>query len=645
MSLIDEHEEEFQRINASLLCFLLNFAKQELLQLLKGFEEIPTPALLIDSLLLAHNSPEVAQLLLRNPDLILGCLEDTVVIAQRELLRIGGEQTGLSLKPTVRVRLKGLPGGVGPAIGQIRFSDVGTLLTVSGTVSRSGSINVLEAVRQFECEKCGHQFTVEAEIEAGATIQLPSTCPSSHAKPCKGSSFRHMTELQKHSDFQEVRLQEKSQNLEVGSMPRSITVVLQDDLVDTCRAGDDVVVTAVVSQQWQSCRPGLRCAVDLNLMANNISVAAAKKATIEVSPESKKMFESFWLEHKEQRLAGRSKLLACFCPQIRGMLAVKLATLIMLIGGMQRVDDSGTKIRGEIHMLIIGDPGTGKSQFLKYAAKLSPRAVVTSGRGSSAAGLTATAVREGQHWALEAGAMVLADGGICCIDEFDGLKGEARTAILESMEQQTVSVTKAGLHTRLNTRTTVFGVANPRGTYDPRESLTTNTSLSSPLLSRFDILLILKDSRLPDRDTLVANHVLNTSSKEDSTLPAPALDWNLETLQQYLSWVKNFNPRMTQDAENILLKYYQVQRQSVSRETSRTTIRMLESLVRIAQAHSRLLARTEVTKQDAVAAVMLVDASMADAALLQFDTLQDQGSEDPEADSTVWETRLLAVLS
>ncbi|PNH06031.1 DNA helicase MCM9, partial [Tetrabaena socialis] len=434
-------------------------------------------------------------------------------------------------------------------------------------------------------------------------------------------------------------------------------------------------------------------------------------------------------------LLGRNKILAGVCPGVAGLLPVKLATLLVLAGGVARRDDGGTQIRGELHLLLLGDPGTGKSQLMKWACRASPgRSVLTTGRGSSGAGLTVAAVREGNSWALEAGALVLADGGLCCIDEFDGIRSTERAVIHEAMEQQTVHVAKAGLVTSLRTRTSIIGAVNPRPgtTITCSRPLTEVTGLEGPLLSRFDIVLLLADPRRPDWDRVVAGHVLarggivaaggpedgqpgtglalpdlkaplpeepllrlgaasQASEPQTALRPAAVLQesqmtiaqrvaarlagsaagvtlpgtqaanrpahnaaggcmaaygrlapgaaqeaapgstrdvqsgdcadgdagpdaggsaWTLDIIRSYIAWVRGRPPPvMSAEAERVLVAYYGAMRRAEDRSAARSTIRALESLIRLSQAHARLLCSGEVLLRDAVAAVMLADSS------------------------------------
>ncbi|XP_074567887.1 putative DNA helicase MCM9 isoform X2 [Curcuma longa] len=535
-----------------------------------------------------------------------------------------------------------------PSIGRVRVRHRGILLTLKGTVIRSGAIKMIEWEQIYECRKCKHRFKVHPELESGKSIKPPASCPSRRSKSCEGTYFIPIEGSKVCQDFQEIKIQESTQLLGVGCIPRSISVILMNDLVDMVKAGDDVMVTGILSAKWSSDLKDVRCDLDPILFANFVRRTSDLKSEIDIPDEVIKNFEQFWSHYRATPLRGRNAILQGICPQVFGLFTVKLAVTLTLIGGVQHVDASGMKVRGECHLLLVGDPGTGKSQFLKFAAKLSNRSVITTGLGSTSAGLTVTAVKDGGEWMLEAGALVLADGGLCCIDEFDSMREHDRATIHEAMEQQTISVAKAGLVTTLNTRTTVFGATNPKGQYDPNQSLSVNTTLSGPLLSRFDIVLVLLDTKNPEWDAIVSSHILGIKGEPRSGSDEPETNiWSLIMLQRYIYYVKeHFKPVLTKESERIISSYYQLQRRSATHNAARTTVRMLESLIRLAQAHARLMFRNEVTRLDAIAAILCVESSMTTSAIVDSvgNALHSNFTDNPDEEYAKQEALILEKL-
>ena len=671
--------------------FLLKHCEAPLLQVLQQPDIDKHYGVPVSIARLAAFDHGAVDMVIASPRALLPFLDAALVKAQTALLQNPlPNRHLLAVKENVNARLTGISlfldktsssQQVSPAIGDISAAHIDKLLTIRGTIVRAGTVKLLEARRLYECTRCKHRFVVAADLEQGATVQLPNACPSIKDNPCKGTSFRHCEEVSLYTNYQEIQVQEGRQCLTVGSTPRTLTVVLQDELADSCQVGEIIEVSGVVIKQWGPTYPGMRCHVGLALQATAIFVAEDRRTAVEVTPEAAHAFKQFWQSNSSgggggrqtnrssaNPLAARDEILAGFCPQLCGLFTVKLASMLMLIGGLPKRSGSeggggdgrgtGGGTRGEIHFLLVGDPGTGKSQIQRYVSKLAPRAVVTSGKSSSAAGLTAAAIKDGANWTLEAGALVLADGGICCIDEFDSVREADRAALHEAMEQQTCSVAKAGLVTTLHTRAAVFGTCNPRGhqRYNPRRPLSEQLDISGPLLSRFDIVLLLLDDMNPVWDEAVADHILKahksytTTTNSDNkikesngsrgsgsfTTASPSTEqlqnenqqqllpyqdlhvsstttWSVDSLRQYIAWVKqNFLPTMTPAAEHVLSGYYQLRRGAAGRHAARTTLRLLESLVRLAQAHARLMAKNEVEVVDAVMAVALVDSSVVD---------------------------------
>ncbi|KAJ7968253.1 DNA helicase [Quillaja saponaria] len=609
--------------------------------------------LYVDFAELMEEDPQLAHLIFSEPTEYLRIFDRAAVWAHNV---VAGELIGNKNKikqKTIHVRINifGSPlecPETFPTIGRVRVKHRGILLTIKGTVIRSGAVKMYEGERWYQCQKCQNEFPVYPELEARNSILLPSFCPVKSGKPCGGTKFQYLDNSMVSHDYQEIKIQESTQVLGVGAIPRSIHVILMDDLVDIVKAGDDVIVTGVLTARWSPELKDVRCDLDPVLIANHVKRTNELKSEIDFPDNVVMKFKQFWSDFKDAPLKGRNAILRGICPQVFGLFTVKLAVALTLLGGVQHVDASGTKVRGESHLLLVGDPGTGKSQFLKFAAKLSNRSVITTGLGSTSAGLTVTAVKDGGEWMLEAGALVLADGGLCCIDEFDSMREHDRATIHEAMEQQTISVAKAGLVTTLSTKTIVFGATNPKGHYDPDQPLSVNTTLSGPLLSRFDIVLVLLDTKNPEWDAVVSSHILAEAASDTIRHNEDLTNsWPLPMLQRYIHFVKqNFRPVLTKEAEIVISTYYQLQRKSATYNAARTTVRMLESLIRLAQAHARLMFRNEVTRLDAITAILCIEASMTTSAIVDSigNALHSNFTENPDQEYAKQEELILKKL-
>ena len=353
---------------------------------------------------------------------------------------------------------------------------IGTFVAADGIVRKTDEIRPRIETGVFECRGCMRLH--EVEQTSSNTIIEPSLCSE-----CGGRSFRLLQEESKYIDTQTARMQEPLENLSGGTEPKQMLMVLEDDLVDELNPGDKVRITGTL-KTFREERSGK---FKNYIYVNHIEPLEQEFEELQLSEEDEEKIIEL---SKDPHIYD--KIIKSTAPSIRGYRDVKEAIALQLFGGSAKQLEDETKLRGDIHILIVGDPGIGKSQILKYVSRLAPRSIYTSGKGTTGAGLTAAAVRdELGGWSLEAGALVLGDQGNVCVDELDKMRSEDRSALHEALEQQTVSIAKAGIMATLNSRCSVLAAANPKfGRFDQYKVLAEQIDLPAPIISRFDLIFV-----------------------------------------------------------------------------------------------------------------------------------------------------------
>ena len=466
---------------------------------------------------------------------------------------------------------------------------IGTFVAADGIVRKTDEIRPRIETGVFECRGCMRLH--EVEQTSGNHIIEPTLCPE-----CGGRSFRLLQEESKYIDTQTARMQEPLENLSGGTEPKQMLMILEDDLVDELNPGDKVRITGTL-KTFREERSGK--------FKNYIYVN-------HIEPLEQEFEELHLSEEDEEKIIELSqdphiydKIIKSTAPSIKGYREVKEAIALQLFGGAAKQLEDETKLRGDIHILIVGDPGIGKSQILKYVSRLAPRSIYTSGKGTSGAGLTAAAVRdELGGWSLEAGALVLGDQGNVCVDELDKMRSEDRSALHEALEQQTVSIAKAGIMATLNSRCSVLAAANPKfGRFDRYKVLAEQIDLPAPIISRFDLIFVIEDKPSREKDSELAEHILKTHQYT-------SIDYEIEPelLRKYIAYArKNVNPKLTDEANTILKEFYVSTRNSNPEDQGAVpiTARQLEAIIRLAEASAKIKLKEYVEVEDAKKAVDL----------------------------------------
>ncbi|XP_050272148.1 DNA replication licensing factor MCM5 [Quercus robur] len=479
------------------------------------------------------------------------------------------------------------------------------------------------------CKNCKNTRQVPCRPGLGGAI-VPRSCdhvPQAGEEACPLDPWIIVPDKSKYVDQQTLKLQENPEDVPTGELPRNILLSVDRHLVQTIVPGTRLTIMGIYSiYQAANSTASHKGAVAvrqpyIRVVGIEEANEANSRGPAAFMPEEIEEFKKFAAEPDVYK-----NICSKIAPSIFGHDDVKKAVACLLFGGSRKSLPDGVKLRGDINVLLLGDPSTAKSQFLKFVEKTAPVAVYTSGKGSSAAGLTASVIRDNssREFYLEGGAMVLADGGVVCIDEFDKMRPEDRVAIHEAMEQQTISIAKAGITTVLNSRTSVLAAANPpSGRYDDLKTAQDNIDLQTTILSRFDLIFIVKDVRMYSQDKIIASHIIKLHASAGLASSDSKVSKEESWLKRYLQYCRTeCHPRLSESASTLLQNNYVKIRQDMRLQANETgeaaaipiTVRQLEAIVRLSEALAKMKLSYVATEENVQEAIRLFTVSTMDAA-------------------------------
>jgi len=526
----------------------------------------------------------------------------------------------------IHVRITELP--LVEELRSLRQLHLNQLIRTGGVVTASTGVLPQLSLIKYDCNKCSYVLGPFAQAQFQEV--KPGTCPECQSQ----GPFQVNMELTLYKNYQRITIQESPGKVTAGRLPRSKDSILLGDLCDSCKPGDEIELTGVYTNNYDgslNTNNGFPVFATV-IMANHILRKDDSNATKNLTDDDIKAIMAL---SKDERIGER--IMASIAPSIYGHEGIKRGLALTLFGGQAKDKSDKHRVRGDLNVLLCGDPGTAKSQFLKYTEKIAPRAIYTTGQGASAVGLTAYVQRSPvtHEWTLEAGALVLADKGVCLIDEFDKMNDSDRTSIHEAMEQQTISISKAGIVTTLKARCSVIAAANPiGGRYDPSMTFSENVDLTEPILSRFDILCVVRDTVDAVADEHLARFVVGSHmrshpladdkdralmKKVENELQAASGLAGVEKIPQdllrkYILYARErIHPKLHQmDQDKVAKMYSDLRRESMATGSVPITVRHIESMIRMAEANAKMHLREFVHEDDVNMAIRVMLESFID---------------------------------